>query len=489
MNRSLRTLPLTLLLAAFVTACGEAPDTSPTSIADDGLAANVATPISAARWAELLADAQRRGTSPAIDAPRSLGVAPMFAPGPVVCTNGSATDCNPAGSTLNPAAAFVDPSPPASYRQCAGFTNTTSDDVRWDWENNCVSAKGGPLFMRVFDDASGTIIAGARLHSGVSLVWAAGTGLNYSADSYEGEGLLNNVPASGGLPGGVSLAWHASDGFYCGCGRPPGGVGTCNDIFTANAANTKILYVGGNSSNHNYEAVWGPPGPKNTCALSGENVRIRVAIYAFNPNQPPVANAGPDQTVEATGALTAVSLNGSASSDPDGDALTYSWSWSGGSASGATPTVNLPLGTHTITLTVDDGKGGTASDQVVITVRDTTPPALSFALSATELWPPDHRMVTVATGISASDAVDSSVAISISVTSNEPDNGLGDGDTTGDIAVIDNGNGTYDIQVRAERGGNGTGRVYTINVTATDDSGNSTTASGQVKVPHSKGKK
>jgi hypothetical protein len=96
-------------------------------------------------------------------------------------------------------------------------------------------------------------------------------------------------------------------------------------------------------------------------------------------------------------------------------------------------------------------------------------------------------MHTVAT-VSASDICDSSASVAITVTSNEPDNGLGDGDTAGDWAVIDNGNGTYSVQVRAERGGKGTGRIYTITATATDDSGNSSSASGQVKVPHSKGK-
>jgi hypothetical protein len=216
------------------------------------------------------------------------------------CTNGSSADCNPTGATLSPASAFVDPSPPVGYKQCAGFINTPSDDVRWDWENNCLPFRSGPLFVRVFDEA-GQIIAGARIHDGVAFpaIWTSPSGLNYSADSFEGEGLLDRVsmPADGGgvtdnpWEGGVSLGWHGSDISYCGCGRPPEGVGTCNDIFTTNAANTRVLYVGGNSTNHDYEAVWGPPGPKNTCSLSSEAVRVRVGIYADITVSPSLSRA------------------------------------------------------------------------------------------------------------------------------------------------------------------------------------------------------
>ena len=57
-------------------------------------------------------------------------------------------------------------------------------------------------------------------------------------------------------------------------------------------------------------------------------------------------------------------LDGLSSSDPDGDILTYAWSGPFGTEIGATPSVNIPLGAHTVTLTVDDGRGGTATDKV-----------------------------------------------------------------------------------------------------------------------------
>jgi hypothetical protein len=87
-------------------------------------------------------------------------------------------------------------------------------------------------------------------------------------------------------------------------------------------------------------------------------------------NQPPTADAGPNQLVTvAPGDTAMVTLNGSGSSDPDGNPLTFTWTNSFGTVMGVIPTVALPAGIHTITLSVNDGKGGTDSDTVEITVN------------------------------------------------------------------------------------------------------------------------
>jgi hypothetical protein len=204
-------------------------------------------------------------------------------------------------------------------------------------------------------------------------------------------------------------------------------------------------------------------------------------------NQPPVADAGPDQTIEATGANdTSVMLDGSASSDPDGDTLTYEWRDGAGHvvATTATAKVSLPLGAHTLTLTVDDQQGGTASDTVLITVRDTTPPVVSSLVASPDvLWPPNHKMVSVSLAAVVSDAVDANPTSEIvSVTSNEPENGSGDGNTAGDWVLT----GKLTLDLRAERASNGSGRIYTIDVRCTDSSGNASTRSVVVRVPHSR---
>ncbi len=141
------------------------------------------------------------------------------------------------------------------------------------------------------------------------------------------------------------------------------------------------------------------------------------------------------------------------------------------------------VGTYQIAYTVSDGYN-TASATRTVKVVDTTPPAISaVSPSLSVLWPANHKFVTIGLAYTVADNV-GPAACSVGVTSNEPVNGTGDGDTAPDWQVI---NGTT-LQLRAERAGGGTGRVYTIAVTCRDASGNAATNSATVSVPHDKGK-
>ena len=205
-------------------------------------------------------------------------------------------------------------------------------------------------------------------------------------------------------------------------------------------------------------------------------------------NQPPTADAGPDQpAVECGGAkngCAAVTLDGTGSSDPDGDTLNYTWE--PGTLAGPIVTPILPLGTHVFTLTVDDGNGGIDTDTVTVTVVDTTPPTINSATASPDtLWPPNHQMVTVMVTVDASDLCNGASACQItSVVSNEPDNGQGDGNTPNDIVIT----GDLTVQLRAERSGWGNGRIYTINIECVDETGNASVSSVTVTVPKSQRK-
>jgi hypothetical protein len=125
-----------------------------------------------------------------------------------------------------------------------------------------------------------------------------------------------------------------------------------------------------------------------------------------------VSNAGTDQTIEGQGLLTVISLDGTGSEDSDGDLLNYEWR-EGGVLLGteATLQVSLGLGSHTITLTVTDPSGASSEDTLILTIVDTTPPALMLPPNITaEATGPAGAVVTFSA--SANDVVDGTVRIS-----------------------------------------------------------------------------
>ena len=198
---------------------------------------------------------------------------------------------------------------------------------------------------------------------------------------------------------------------------------------------------------------------------------VPVAYFTLPFNRAPVAMAGPDQIVAAGANCRAlVTLDGRASTDPDGDTLTYVWTGVFGTATGPTPTVSLPVGIHDITLTAKDSSGNTSTDVVRITVTGT---AFSASASPSVLWPPNNKMVNVT--ISPSGLCDAAASCRIvAVSSNEPVGGEADWLITGNLT----------LQLRAQRDGGGSGRIYTIEVRCGD-----TAQFVTVTVPHDQGKK
>src|SRR5713101_4233560 len=111
-----------------------------------------------------------------------------------------------------------------------------------------------------------------------------------------------------------------------------------------------------------------------------------VARVPIVTNTPPVANAGPNQTI-ALG--TTVHLDGSQSSDVDGDALSFQWAVTatpgGIAATLSDPTAVQPTfvvarpGTYTVQLIVNDGQVDSAPASVLISTQNSPPVAQAGA--------------------------------------------------------------------------------------------------------------
>lgn len=141
------------------------------------------------------------------------------------------------------------------------------------------------------------------------------------------------------------------------------------------------------------------------------------------------------------------------------------------------------LGTSAAICSATDTAGNSSSCSMSVTVVDTMPPSLSVSASPNVLWPPSHQLVPINLSHPATDVCDPHPAVSCTVSSNQPVNGQGDGNTSPDI-IWNNGK----LSLRAERSGTSGDRVYTISCTAKDASGNSKTSTATVTVPHDKGK-
>lgn len=210
----------------------------------------------------------------------------------------------------------------------------------------------------------------------------------------------------------------------------------------------------------------------------------------------PVANAGPDVEVGCTGqAGTPINLNGMGSSV--GAEFSYRWTAPGvtlNNATSLTPIGVFPVGATEVTLTVTSTDPATgaqlqSSDTVLVVVSDPTPPMVLATPNPALLWPPNHKLRKVHVDLFVFDACDARPEIElVSIESSEPDNGRGDGNTSGDIAGADVGTDDRNFLLRAERAGPGSGRTYSAVYRATDEGGNTSDTLVTVLVPHDRGK-
>lgn len=159
---------------------------------------------------------------------------------------------------------------------------------------------------------------------------------------------------------------------------------------SANATGSNIVYTwrfgdgataNGKNVSHTYSGVGAFTAIVTATNSAGSASASTIVLVT---NQPPIANAGPNQQALVDDIVT---LNGSGSSDPDGHTpLVYGWRQTDGptvslsNAAAAQPTFTAPAAPTSLTfsLIVTDSRGFvSAADEVTVQVRDRAPGALS----------------------------------------------------------------------------------------------------------------
>ncbi len=196
------------------------------------------------------------------------------------------------------------------------------------------------------------------------------------------------------------------------------------------------------------------------------------AIIPSPPNLPPVALAGPAQTITAP--ASSVILDGSASYDPDGTIVSFSWVLTSGQGSVIISNSNkvsaaisgLTPGSYTFQLTVTDNNGATNSNQVTVTVNPAVTkinqPPVAMAGSDTTIYLPDSSFL-----LNASNSYDPDGNIS-SYKWQEisgPNNAVASSMNSPEVNISDLQEGIYQFQV-----------------TVTDNQGASSTATVKISV-------
>lgn len=260
-------------------------------------------------------------------------------------------------------------------------------------------------------------------------------------------------------PGGPQLGVH----YFAKCEYDPG---LSNLVFSFRAAGAAYQEI------YSGPADWGLTGLETRCE-TGKVAKVFLETedgtgtvhYRFTCagcNVPPVAKCKA-VTVGAGAGCTATASIDDGSFDPNGDSITVT----------QTPPGPYPLGTNSVTLTVTDSQGASNQCTATVTVVDVTPPVLSnLSAQPNVLWPPNNKLVLVVVTAHASDNCGVASCKIIAVACNE--GAASDWQITGDLTV----------QLRATRAGNGSGRIYTITVECKDKSGNATTGTVAVAVPH-----
>ncbi|MGB2664625.1 MAG: beta-propeller fold lactonase family protein [Candidatus Acidiferrum sp.] len=123
---------------------------------------------------------------------------------------------------------------------------------------------------------------------------------------------------------------------------------------------------------------------------------------------------------------------------------------------------------------------GISPHSVAVTGCPTPPAITGLSPAPATLWPPDHELIDVLVNYDVTAPCGEPAVCTLSVASNEPVN---NDQTSPDWVVLDD----HHVELRAERLGNGSGRIYTVTVRCKDARGNSATQNTAVTVAHDQG--
>lgn len=318
-----------------------------------------------------------------------------------------------------------------------------------------------------------------------------------------GEPFFIISPNSGSLGAGctVPLTWQVGGGSVA---------AQVSALFSSDGGQNFVTPLVGPTANDGASSFVVP------CALGSDN-RIKLQsvdniFFDINDQDLSVTNTPPSVTVDTAGGsvddaceftvqftATATDTCGVLAGDVDVDLVKGANNFTLGA-----PTINVQQVTSTqvdvsgsvvvsgllgspaqltVSVTAQDACGASSNDTALAEVVDDTPPTIDVSLDPDRLWPPNHKMEPIWATVAAADNCPNVSYALTSLVSDEPDNGVADGNTVNDIqnAAI----GTPDLQfdLRAERAGNGDGRVYTATYTAVDGSGSDAQDSDTVEVP------
>ena len=345
-----------------------------------------------------------------------------------------------------------------------------------------VTSNNGVLAYTI-DATSGalTTILGSPFHAGVGpssvavdpkgkfAYVANGAGNNVSGHTIDATtGALTTIPGSP-FPAGVLPSSVVVD--------PTG-----RFAYVANQLSDDVSGYTINASTGALTAIPGSPFPAMATAISVAVDPTGKFAYVANLG----ANSVSGYAIEAsTGALTAIPGSpfpagagpAAVAVDPTGK-YAYVANFVSSNVSGYT--INAPTGALTAVPGSPFPTGGLFPRSVTVTGCNTPPAITGVSANPAVLWPPNQKMVDVTVSYDVTAKCGGPPVCALSVASNEPAGGAGNGDTSPDWIVL----GPHNLDLRAERAGTDSARIYTITINCQDRLHQSAKETVTVTVPH-----